>query len=237
MVGEKDRGELRSVSECTRDRASGRPQLLLQDSRPPASAASEGRAPRAARGEFARDVAVPDGHRRCPDCSTVKPLDEFVRNAGQASGRNPYCTPCHNVRGKASKDKVGGARTCHLTRRYGITAMASPLRKPTRCRKSSADSAPYARRLPPHMSTTRPARSGRCWASPLQQGTRAVKDDPSLVPAAAHYVSFHTARHAAAAELGATSTPQNTAGRLRNASRGGGLASTGPGRSRLSVEQ
>ncbi|MCW2532281.1 MAG: putative endonuclease [Blastococcus sp.] len=67
-------------------------------------------------------MLVPDGHRWCPDCSAAKPLDESVRNAGQASGRDPYCKPRHNVRGKAAKDNVGGARTYHLKRRYGITA-------------------------------------------------------------------------------------------------------------------
>lgn len=112
----------------------------------------------------------------------------------------------------------------------------------------------------------------------LQRRTRAVKDDPSLLHAAAHYVSFHrspsrgsgTRGHQQAAEQGqppvgrldaqdacvagpppsgrATRdgpTPRETSPRsdhrrcrrLRNASRSGGLASTGPGRSRLSVEQ
>ena len=65
---------------------------------------------------------MPDGHKWCLDRGFAKPIDDFVRNASQSSGRAPYCKPCHDVRGKASKDKIGGSRTYHLKRRYGITA-------------------------------------------------------------------------------------------------------------------
>jgi hypothetical protein len=65
---------------------------------------------------------VPDGHKWCPDCDTVKLLDEFPRNRSTSSGVVPYCKPCHNARGKASRDRVGGARTYHLKKRYGLTA-------------------------------------------------------------------------------------------------------------------
>src|SRR4051812_35676235 len=79
----KDCGELRPTSEFTRDRARkdglsfycktyARGRLLQsKDARkgPPKS-------------RHPRDVIVPEGHKWCPDCGTVKALDDFVRNAG-----------------------------------------------------------------------------------------------------------------------------------------------------------
>jgi hypothetical protein len=57
----------------------------------------------------------------CPDCGAVKPLDEFIRSAGSASGVHSYCRPCHNARGKESKQRLhGGSRRYHLRRRYGV---------------------------------------------------------------------------------------------------------------------
>src|SRR3954454_20151121 len=72
-------------------------------------------------------VAVPDGHKWCPDCGVVKPLQQFPRTVASRTGRATYCLPCHNARGKASRDKVGGSRTYHLTRRYGISAAEADL--------------------------------------------------------------------------------------------------------------
>src|SRR4051794_23235224 len=120
----RDCGELRPVEEFTSDRArrdglsfyckthARRRLLAAKDRRqgPPKS-------------RYAREVDVPEGHKWCPDCSTVKPLTEFVKNSAAQSGWSAYCKPCHNIRGKASKDKVGGSRTYHLRRRYGITAL------------------------------------------------------------------------------------------------------------------
>src|SRR3954453_18989379 len=60
------------------------------------------------------EADVPEGHKWCPDCGIVKPFDAFPRTRASASGCYTYCKPCHNIRGKASKDKVGGSRTYHL---------------------------------------------------------------------------------------------------------------------------
>ena len=61
--------------------------------------------------------------KRCPDCREWKPADEFPRNRRTKDGRNTYCKPCHNARGKASiKRLYGGSRHYHLIRRYGIGA-------------------------------------------------------------------------------------------------------------------
>ena len=62
------------------------------------------------------------GMKWCPDCEAVKDIGEFPRNKNTKTGRAPYCKPCHNARGRLSKIKVGGSRTYHLKRRYGITA-------------------------------------------------------------------------------------------------------------------
>ena len=68
------------------------------------------------------DIDVPADHKWCPDCDRVKPLEEFPRNRNTPNGRAVYCKPCHNARGRAALEKVGGARTYHLKRRYGVTA-------------------------------------------------------------------------------------------------------------------
>jgi Recombination endonuclease VII len=61
--------------------------------------------------------------KRCPDCRKYKPLEEFPRNKRMRDGRHAYCKPCHNARGKESKQRLyGGSRHYHLTRRYGISA-------------------------------------------------------------------------------------------------------------------
>jgi Recombination endonuclease VII len=67
------------------------------------------------------DVDVPAGHKWCPDCDLVKPFTEFPRMRSSSTGYATYCKPCHNARGKQSRDKVGGSRTYHLKRRYGVT--------------------------------------------------------------------------------------------------------------------
>src|SRR4051812_5825770 len=90
----KDCGELRPTSGFSRDRArrdglsfyckvhARRRLLQSKDARrgPPLS-------------RHPRETSVPDGSKWCPDCATVKPLDEFVRNAGQSLGRGPTASP------------------------------------------------------------------------------------------------------------------------------------------------
>jgi hypothetical protein len=61
--------------------------------------------------------------KRCPDCREWKPNDEFPRNRRTKDGRHPYCKPCHNARGRETRERLyGGNRHYHLTRRYGIGA-------------------------------------------------------------------------------------------------------------------
>jgi hypothetical protein len=58
----------------------------------------------------------------CADCKVLQPLDRFVLSKKSLDGRGSYCKPCHNVRSRASRERNGGSRTYHLTRRYGITS-------------------------------------------------------------------------------------------------------------------
>jgi hypothetical protein len=62
--------------------------------------------------------------KRCPDCGKYKPLDQFPRNKRMPDGRHAYCKPCHNARGRESKQRLyGGTRHYHLKHRYGIGAI------------------------------------------------------------------------------------------------------------------
>jgi hypothetical protein len=137
-----------------------------------------------------RDVRVPDGQKWCPDCSTVKDVDDFVRNAGQPSGRGPYCRPCHNARGKASKDKVGGSRTYHLKRRYGIdAAQADSMLADQGGLCALCRTAPAAH--VDHDHATGAVRDLLCFN--CNGGLGQFRDDPALLRAAARYLEAHRA--------------------------------------------
>jgi hypothetical protein len=214
MVTEKfcrDCSELRPVSEFTRDRArrDGLSFYCRTHSRQRLLRAKDARqGPPKAR--YARDRLVPDGHRWCPDCGTVKPLDEFVRNAGQASGRGPYCRPCHNIRGKASTDKVGGSRTYHLKRRYGITAEDADAMLADQgglcviCKTAPANHVD-------HDHATGAVRALLCFN--CNGGLGQFKDNAETLHAAAYYVAFHTARQEIATELAAVGSGPEGASR------------------------
>jgi Recombination endonuclease VII len=60
---------------------------------------------------------------RCADCGADKPLEDFPRNRNTSTGRHCYCKPCHNARGRESRQRLyGGSRHYHLVRKYGIGA-------------------------------------------------------------------------------------------------------------------
>lgn len=59
--------------------------------------------------------------RTCPCCGEIKTFAEYPRNKRTKSGYATYCKPCHNAKGKASREQAGGARKYHLWRRYGLT--------------------------------------------------------------------------------------------------------------------
>jgi Recombination endonuclease VII len=206
----KDCNELRPASEFTRDRS--RPDGLsfyckLHARRRLLQSKDARKGPPRVR--HPRDAVVPQGHKWCPDCATVKPLEEFVRNASQPSGWAPYCKPCHNIRGKAAKEKVGGSRTYHLKRRYGISAADADAMLAAQggvcaiCR-----AAPGAH--VDHDHATGAVRALLCFN--CNGGLGQFKDNPSFLHAAAYYVALHTARQEVAAELAAVPQAPNRPG-------------------------
>src|SRR3954454_6352124 len=138
-----------------------------------------------------RTEEVPDGYKWCPDCDSIKVIDEFPRTRSSPTGRHSYCKPCHNVRGKSSKDKVGGSRTYHLKRRYGITAEdADAMLEAQNGLCAICGSAPAAH--VDHDHETGAVRALLCFN--CNGGLGQFKDDPRVLRAAAEYVEEHRRR-------------------------------------------
>jgi hypothetical protein len=156
------------------------------------------------RRQAAADVVIPDGHKWCPDCGAVRPLTEFVRTVRTRSGYSAYCKPCHNTRSRVSREKVGGSRSYHLTRRYGITAAEADhlLRlQGGLCAICKIAPAQHV----DHDHATGAVRALLCFN--CNGGLGQFKDDPAVLRAAAEYVRFHALSQrvvaiAAAAGLG-----------------------------------
>lgn len=136
------------------------------------------------------DREVPAGHKWCPDCDAVKPLEDFPTTPASRTGRHTYCKPCHNARGRASLEKVGGSRTYHLKRRYGITAEESDAMLEAQgglcgiCRTAPAAHVD-------HDHDTGEVRELLCFN--CNGGLGQFKDDPEVLRAAADYVERHRA--------------------------------------------
>jgi hypothetical protein len=199
MVEEKwcpDCGEFRPVAEFTRDlrRSDGLAFYCVVHAR---RRVRESRARRLGppSRRYLVETDVPEGHKWCPDCDTVKPLTEFPKTRASVSGYHSYCKPCHNIRGKASKDKVGGSRTYHLKRRYGITAEEADYLLALQnglcaiCGLAAADHVDQDH-------ATGAVRELLCFN--CNGGLGQFKDDPDVLRAAADYVERHRARQATA---------------------------------------
>jgi hypothetical protein len=138
-----------------------------------------------------RDLVVPKGHKWCPDCGEVRSLSEFGRNAANKSGVTSYCKPCHNARGRRAKDLVGGERTYHLRRRYGITAQDADAMLEAQgglCAICRAAPAAHV----DHDHETSAVRALLCFN--CNGGLGQFKDDPAVLRAAADYVEEHKRR-------------------------------------------
>jgi len=158
----------------------------------------------------AEGTVIPDGHKWCPDCDTVLPLTHFVRTVATASGYSAYCKPCHNLRSRVSREKFGGSRTYHLTRRYGITAAeADHLLNSQQGVCAICKVAPAAH--VDHDHATGAVRALLCFN--CNGGLGQFKDDPKLLHAAAYYVQFHTLRQEAQAALDAPAVASEGASR------------------------
>lgn len=71
--------------------------------------------------EVRRRREVPPDMKFCSRCDTIQPIESFGKNRSTQDGRTTYCKPCHNLAGRESRDRAGGAREYHPRRRYGIT--------------------------------------------------------------------------------------------------------------------
>ena len=143
---------------------------------------------------FPRGLDVPEGSKWCPDCEQVLDLSAFGRNAGNRCGVNSYCKPCHNARTRRSKDAVGGERTYHLRRRYGITAEEADVMLADQgglCGLCRAAPAAHV----DHDHATGAVRDLLCFN--CNGGLGQFHDDPALLRAAARYVEAHRAGQAA----------------------------------------
>jgi hypothetical protein len=133
-------------------------------------------------------TVIPDQHKWCADCGTVLPLTDFVRTAASKTGYGSYCKPCHNQRGRRALDKVGGSRTYHLTRRYGITAAEAE-----HMLRQQGGLCDICRAVPAahvdHDHATGKVRALLCFN--CNGGLGQFRDDPDVLAAAADYVRFH----------------------------------------------
>jgi Recombination endonuclease VII len=141
------------------------------------------------------DRVVPDGSKWCPDCGEVKPLTDFPSTRANATGRHSYCKPCHNTRGRATLKKLGGSRTYHLKRRYGISAVEADAMLEAQgglCAICRAAPAAHV----DHDHATGAVRALLCFN--CNGGLGQFKDDPSLLHVAAFYVEHHNQRQGVA---------------------------------------
>jgi hypothetical protein len=139
------------------------------------------------------DRVVPVGWKWCPDCDTVKRLSDFPRSRGNKSGHHSYCKPCHNARGKATLESVGGSRTYHLKRRYGISAADADLllvEQGGLCAICKAAPAVHV----DHHHATGAVRALLCFN--CNGGLGQFRDDPGLLYLAAFYLEHHGERQA-----------------------------------------
>ncbi|MGY1623043.1 endonuclease VII domain-containing protein [Geodermatophilus sp. SYSU D00965] len=119
------------------------------------------------------------------------PLEQFPRTTASRTGRATYCLPCHNARGKASREKIGGSRTYHLSRRYGISAAEADLMLEAQdglCAICNTASAAHV----DHDHETGRVRELLCFN--CNGGLGQFKDDPDVLRAAAGYVERHRSR-------------------------------------------
>jgi hypothetical protein len=159
------------------------------------------------------DLNVPEGHKWCPDCGLVKPFEEFPRTSASRTGCATYCLPCHNLRGHASREKAGGARTYHLTRRYGISAAEADLMLEEQdgvcaiCRTAPAAHVD-------HDHETGAVRALLCFN--CNGGLGQFRDDPDLLHLAAFYLEHHGERQALQVLVDAASNGPEGASRPSN---------------------
>lgn len=199
-----DCGEERPIADFTKNRNSrdGYAFYCREHARRRHQTSRDGRTGAPTR-RHPRGIHVPEGHKWCPDCGQVLPFSAFGLNAASSTGRTSYCKPCHNARGKRAKERVGGERTYHLRRRYGITAEEADallLQQEGLCAICKAAPAAHV----DHDHETGAVRALLCFN--CNGGLGQFKDDPEVLHAAAYYVQFHTIRQQIVSEMAAART-------------------------------
>ena len=131
--------------------------------------------------------------KRCPSCGETKSYVDFPRNKRSRDGFAVYCKPCHNQKGRESRDRAGGSRGYHLWRRYRVTlAEVDDL-----LREQGGRCAICGRRSPEHVDhchVTGRVRGMLCFN--CNGGLGQFRDDPEILHAAIEYL-----RRTGAAEL------------------------------------
>lgn len=127
--------------------------------------------------------------KRCPSCGDTKPLDAYPRNKRSRDGRAFYCKPCHNQKGRESRERHNGStRSYHLKARYGITAADAERMLEQQdglcaiCRERPADHVD-------HDHLTGRVRALLCFN--CNGGLGQFHDDPELLAAAVEYLAAH----------------------------------------------
>ena len=121
-----------------------------------------------------------------------------------ASGHSAYCKPCHNRRTRSSREKAGGSRSYHLTRRYGITAGEADYlleKQGGTCAVCQAAPATHV----DHDHATGAVRELLCFN--CNGGLGQFRDDPAVLRAAADYIERHRVRQVAAGDGSAGTRP------------------------------
>jgi hypothetical protein len=125
-------------------------------------------------------VEVPEGHKYCRRCDTVKPLSEWHKNVQQSDGLTSYCKACRREIGRLS----------HLKRTFGLTAedLAALI-------ESQGGTCAICDAPPQHIDhdhTTGKVRGVLC--GPCNMGLGQFQDEPAKLRAAAIYLDRHGMR-------------------------------------------
>jgi hypothetical protein len=138
---------------------------------------------RSRRGLKVRDHSwVPEGFRWCPTCQEAVPLDEYVKRAAAPSGYGSQCKRCHN---RASNE-------AYWLRQYGIPRTAVEQIRAKQSDRCALCAEPHPEHLD-HDHSNDFVRALLCQRCNFALGL--LRDDPSLLRAAADYVEIHRIRY------------------------------------------
>ena len=140
---------------------------------------------RARLGETVRDLSwVPEGFRWCPTCQQVVAHEDYVRSARTTSGFGSECKPCHRRAGNEA----------YWIRQYGIPRAAVKEIRAKQGDRCALCGEPHPEHLD-HDHATGSVRALLCQRCNFALGL--MRDDPTLLRAAAEYVEAHRVRSAA----------------------------------------